>query len=278
MVRRLVAAALAALGLMAAGEAAAQARCTAEVLEGAVDSYLKAQGRGDASVMSLASPVRYVENRKAADLATGILKSPLKIDFSRTLMDTQACETFTEVVVTDPAHPYVLGVRLKVVGGKVAEIETLVTDEGDWLFKPANTLKYASAEKWTAIPPAQRADRKTLIAAADAYLDYFDDKSVVVPWGTPCNRLEGGLYFGKGAPDDSCNVGVPANIKLTDRHYVVDEEIGAVVAILNFGPSGLPDSHLFRVENGKIRYIHTITVCPTPNCGFPTPPQLAAQN
>jgi hypothetical protein len=274
----MVAAALAAGGLLTAGESQAQGRCAAEVLEAAVDSYLKAQGRGDPSVMALASPVKYVENRKAAPLASGILRSPLKIDFSRTLMDTAQCETFTEVIVTDPAHPYVLGVRLKVVGGKVAEIETLVTDEGDWLFKPANTLKYSSAETWSAIPAGQRADRKTLIAAADAYLDYFDDKSVVVPWGTPCNRLEGGLFFGKGQPDDSCNVGVPANIKLTNRHYVVDEEIGAVVAILDFGPSGLPDSHLFRVENGKIRYIHTITVCPTPNCGFPIPPQLAAQN
>ena len=50
------------------------------------------------------------------------------------------------------------------------------------------------------IPEADRDSRETLIKAADAYLNLFNDKSVVVPWGTPCVRLEGGLYTGKGAP------------------------------------------------------------------------------
>jgi hypothetical protein len=46
---------------------------------------------------------------------------------------------------------------------------------------------------------------------------------------------------------------------------VVDETIGAVVAFCTFGAgsaaggSGAPDTHLFRVENGKLRYVHTLT-------------------
>jgi hypothetical protein len=54
---------------------------------------------------------------------------------------------------------------------------------------------------------------------------------------------------------------------------VVDPEIG-VVALSRFSDNQLPDSHLFRLENGKIRYVHTLTVCTIPNCGFQLPAQL----
>jgi hypothetical protein len=67
----------------------------------------------------------------------------------------------------------------------------------------------------------------SIIAAANAYLNYFDNKKVVVPWGAPRARLEGGLYSGKGAvgqatPEDTCNVGVPNGVKLIERVYMVD--------------------------------------------------------
>ena len=50
-----------------------------------------------------------------------------------------------------------------------------------------------------------------------------------------------------------------------NRRFVVDETIGAVVVYCTFGAggpnggSGAPDTHLFRVENGKLRYVHTLT-------------------
>ena len=252
--------------------------CTRHRLQAAVDSYIAAQTKGDPSLMALASPFKYVENRKDADLEASVLKSPQKIDFHRSLFDTKACETFTEVIITDPAHPYVLGINLRLKGHKIAAIHALVTDEGDWFFSPASALKYSPAEDWGVIPKKKRDSRETLRAAANAYLDRFSDKTVQVPWGTPCRRLEGGLYFGTGAPDDSCNVGVPDNVPITERHFVVDPDIGAVVGLVLFGAqsdaAGLPDSHLFRVEGGKLRFVHTITVCSTFNCGFPLPKQL----
>lgn len=87
-----------------------------------------------------------------------------------------------------------------------------------------------------------------------------------MPWGTPCARLEGGAYTGKGAASDSCNVGVPSGVKLVNRQYVVDEEYGTVDVMMDFGGTvggagGLPDSHEFRVEAGKLRYVHTLSSC-----------------
>ena len=87
-----------------------------------------------------------------------------------------------------------------------------------------------------------------------------------MPWGYPCNRTEGGACTpAEGAADDCCDVGVPSGVNIANRHFVVDETIGAVVAFCTFGAgnaaggSGAPDTHLFRVENGKLRYVHTMT-------------------
>lgn len=254
----------------------AQAPCSRVDLQGAVDAYLAAQKSGNPAKLPLAASAKYIENTVATPLEKGIVKSALKIDFSRSLLDTTICETFTEVIVTDKSHPYVLGVRTKVSSRKISELETLVTDADDWLFNADNYLKYSPAENWGTIPAASRDSRQTLIAAAGAYFDVFDDNNVKVPWGTPCNRLEGGIRTGRGQPDDSCNVGVPSGMKLTNRRFIADPDIGAVVGFIRW-PSGVPDSHLFRVESGKLRFVHSLTVCTVPNCGFPQRAPAAAK-
>jgi len=257
-------------------QALAQASCTRSDLESAVDKYLAAQRAGNPASLPLASSAKYIENTQPSALDKGILKTALKIDFNRSLLDTQICETFTEVIVTDKSHPYVLGVRLKIANRNISELETLVTDADDWLFNADNYLKYSSTEDWKPIPAASRDTRQTLIAAATAYFDVFNDNNVKVPWGTPCNRLEGGLRTGRGQPDDTCNVGVPSGMKLTERRFIADPEIGAVVGFIRW-PTGVPDSHLFRVENGKLRFVHSLTVCTVPNCGFAQRPPAAGR-
>ncbi|HEX5108845.1 MAG TPA: hypothetical protein VFV95_10380 [Vicinamibacterales bacterium] len=251
--------------------ALAQPACTRADLQSAVDGYLAAQRSGNPAALPLAASAKYIENTQSSLIDKGIVKSPLKIDFSRSLLDATICETFTEVIVTDKSHPYVLGVRLKVASQKIAELETLVTDADDWLFNADTYLKYSSAENWGVVPAASRDSRETLIAAANAYFEVFNDNTVKVPWGTPCNRLEGGIRTGRGQPDDSCNVGVPSGMKLTERRFIADPEIGAVVGFIRW-PTGVPDSHLFRVESGTLRFVHSLTVCTVPNCGFATRP------
>jgi hypothetical protein len=51
--------------------------------------------------------------------------------------------------------------------------------------------------------------------------------------------------------------------------------MGTVVGLANFGAeNGWPDSHMFRLENGKIRFVHTLTVCPG-GCKLPDPKEKA---
>lgn len=249
--------------VLAPAASLAQVACTRDGLQAATNLYLDAQTKGDTSGLPLATGLAYIENMQVVDIKSGVIQKALKIDFHRTLIDQATCQTFTEVIVTDKTHPYVLGTRLRVNHDKIVEIESMVTQEGDWLFNADNYYKWSPTEDWGVIPPDQRDTRDTLVAAANAYLDAFLEKKVdLVPWGYPCNRTEGGIRTGKGLPTDSCSVGVPAGVNIVARRFVVDETIGAVVTFCNFGVGGLADTHLFRVEHGKLRYVHTLTHVP----------------
>jgi hypothetical protein len=261
----------------AASLTAAKVGCTRANLQGTVDRYLEALKKGNASLMPLATKAKYIENRKEMPFNEGIWKTALNIDFHRSLLDVETCETFTEIIHTSSSHPYVIGTRLKIEDSKIAEVEALVTDKGDWLFNAYNYLKYSSQEKWGILQAAQRSDRQTLIQAANAYFDVFTDRSATsrVPWGIPCARLEGGAYTNeKGDPNASCTGGPPlqgGSLKIVNRRYIVDLDMGTVVGLVDFGEKdGWPDSHAFRLESGKIRYVHTLTVCPV-NCDIPAP-------
>jgi hypothetical protein len=252
--------------LLAPTVASAQISCSREGLQRAVDLYIAAQTTGDTSGMPLAMGLGYMENVAPAAINNGLIKKAMKIDHHRSLLDTANCQTFTEVIVTDKANPYVLGTRLRVNGDKIAEIEILWTTTGYWLFNADAYLQWSSSEKWDAIPADRRDTRDTLVAAANAYLDAFlEGKKELVPWGYPCNRTEGGMHTGNGSPMDSCDVGVPSGVNISNRRFVVDATIGSVVVFCTFGAgnpnggSGAPDTHLFRVEGGKLRYVHTLT-------------------
>jgi hypothetical protein len=242
-----------------------EAECTRAVLQSAVDDYVAAQEAGDPSKMHFATTVKYIQDMEEISKEEGIWNTPLPIAFHRSFLDVKTCMTFTEVIVTEGDHPYVLGTRLKVEDGEISEIHSLVTDKDDWLFNADNYLKYSTAEDWRVLNPEERVSREELIAAGNAYFDHFSDQSVDIPFNTPCARLEGGLYTTPDFddPNASCDIGFPENgtLPMTGRSYVVDEDMGTVNIFLHFGnPPGAPDSHTFRLVNGKIRYVHTLTL------------------
>ncbi len=263
-----------ATGLLAPSTAVAQPpaqapgpiSCTRGGLQNAVDLYIAAQTSGDKSGLPLPGGMGYWENAARVDIETGIINTAMEIDHHRSMFDESSCQTFTEVIVTDEATPYVLGTRMRINHDKIAEIEIVWTTTGYWLFNADAYLEYSSAENWDPIPAENRNTYGELVSAANAYLDAFlEGKIDQVPWGFPCVRIEGGAYTGRGSPADSCEVGVPAGVNIANRHFVVDEVTGSVVVFCTFGAggpnggSGSADTHLFRVENGKLRYAHTLT-------------------
>lgn len=239
--------------------------CQRGGLQHAVRLYLAAQAKGDISILPLANGVSYQENMKPADIKTGFITKPLVIDKTLSIYDDASCQTFTEVIVSDSANnkanPYVVGVRLRVNHDKIAEVEVITTTTGYWLFNADNYLEYTSKENWGPIPADRRNTRAELVRGANAYMDAFlEGKTDLVPWGYPCVRVEGGMTTSQGTEADTCEAGMPAGVNIVERRFVVDEVLGAVVVWCKFGGlNGAPDTHLFRMENGKLRYVHTVT-------------------
>jgi hypothetical protein len=243
--------------------------CDRATLQTLADKYVQAQQEGLPLRIPMGNWVVYTENGALSTMSQGVLSTELKVAWHRALLDEKQCKVFLEMVAPDGDHPHVIAVQFNGFGGNGSNFLVIDTDKDDWLFDASYTLKYSQAEDWSEIPADKRATPAELQAAADAYLDYFKDKTAKVPWGTPCARLEGSAYTAKGTPQDSCNVGVPENIDMAERSYVIDPTIGAVDVMLKMGPNKRPDSHVFRIENGRIRFIHTVTNCgKDENCGF----------
>ncbi|KAH8886041.1 hypothetical protein GQ53DRAFT_876359 [Thozetella sp. PMI_491] len=253
----------------------ASATCTRATLQGAATEYIKALISGQPPPTF--SNVSYSENDTPIAFKSGVFSEPVAIDWSRIIYDTTQCATAIELNAASNKHPYVIVTRMLLVSDKVASIQSVVSDDGDWLFNATLHLQYAQQEKWDPIPEDKRDTREVLKAAADAYLDSWTDNTLPVPFGTPCTRLEGGLYTGAAnSTANSCKMGVfPEKFKVGNRRYTIDEEYGAVDILNGFPwlektkPSTFetPSTNFYRVEGGKIRYIHEITICQTRNCG-----------
>jgi hypothetical protein len=253
-------------------------KCTREKLQDAAKSYIEAQESGNISKMVLSPDVKFFENMIETTRDNGLWNTPLPVALHRSIYDTGRCRTFSEVIVTEGGHPYVIGTRLEVDNdGRITRIDSLVTDKEDWLFNAEDYLKYSSAEDWPVLPLDDRVSRQDLIDAANQYFDFvFMDEGIRPPWGTPCARLEGGAYTNPDGNDkDNCQIPSPlGRLPIVDRTYVVDEEMGTVNVFCRFGAStnGMPDSHTFRLVKGKYRWIHTLSVNLTP------PPAAVPEN
>ena len=197
--------------------------CTGAELKAATDAYVDAQRRGDISGLPLAANAHFLENMATVERDKGLWNTRLPVADALSFHDAVRCKTFTQIIVTEGGHPYVIGTRLYLHAGKIGRVDSLVTDKGDWLFNANAYLHYSSKEDWTDLHRYQKTAPAEMIRGANAYLDSFSDKFSEVPWGIPCARLEGGAYTNRsGDPHASCEVGIPGGVlhrqpRLRDR-------------------------------------------------------------
>jgi hypothetical protein len=241
--------------------------CTMDELKAATAAYVEAQKTGKIDGLPLDAKAHFLENMNTLEKSAGLWNTALPIAHAMSLHDPLRCKTFTELVVTQGGHPYVIGTRLYLHQGKVIRVDSLVTKPGDWLFNANAYLKYTAAENWQPLMKYQHTAPAEMIRGANAYLDAFADKFTDIPWGQPCARLEGGAYTNReNKPDASCEVGIPAGtLYIVNRDYLIDPEMGVINVFCRFGSStGGPDSHSFRFIDGRIRGVHTLSALPGP--------------
>jgi len=250
--------------------------CTRALLLEAADAYVAAQtaGKLDPLQAVLAANWTFEENNKVIDPKKSVVATKaLKIDHRRTNVDLVLCATYTELIAASPANPYVIGTQIHHdADRKVRLIDSIASTTNSWIFDAKKTLDYVLQEKWDPIPEDKWDSREAIQSAGDAYMDLWSSSTAEakIPWGTPCTRLEGSAYTGKGRPDDSCKPGIPSNHNQAPnsrRRYVIDQSMGSVSILCVWEHMmNAADSHEFRLENGKLRYVHTMTECGGKTC------------
>lgn len=248
------------------------AACTREALLSTASKFIAAVSAGNITSLPLSSTnFTYQENNKASTLthAGGPFAQPLKVDLSRSTADTVACASYTLIISSSGSKPFVLATQLRhgpetdPDPSTITLIDTIAATTGSLFFNAKKTLDYIQKETWTPIvAESDRPSRELLRKVGDAYLDMWTDAQAAgtIPWGTDCERVEGSQYT------RPCGANVPKGGSKTNngmRRYVIDEVVGSVDVLCSFDALGnpkYPDSHEIRVEGGKVKYVHTVTV------------------
>ncbi len=239
------------------------ATCTRADLTKIVDNYFKVVETHNMSALATTGNLRITENGAEIKPGEGLLKSGGKTLLRRDVIDSERCamvaEAVTEETIDGAQTMAVMAVRLKVDGGKVSEIETIVTREKEQarFYRPKDLLATADQDWTTPLPAAARKSRDYMNDVANKYFSAFGNKEAEEgPYAEVCHRWEGGLQT--TLKDGKCSPKfMPAGIKHTHRRFpVTDLEKGITAAFVNFG-GALPDVHIFKFnEKGEVHWIN----------------------
>jgi len=287
----------------AARAAAAEARaqhCDRSCLEGFVDRYLDALVAKDPSRLPVASNVKFTENGQRLALGDGLWGTIDRLQGYRlTFADPQAGEVGYFGTIEESGRDQILGLRLKVVHGRLSEIESLVVrPKPGVVFGAPKDLKLDPLLT-TALAPGARRSRAELIRIANSYFEgLVKATEKLTPFADDCLRIENGVVTANNPNPHpqmkmwhlGCHAQFATHFSqfithIRDRRFpVVDEERGLVLALGFFDHAGRmktqrladgtiapvpPDmqvpftfeiAELFKIEAGKIRRIQALVI------------------
>jgi hypothetical protein len=272
------------LGSLSATTAHAQIGCDRACLTAYVDLYFNALIANDASPVPLASNAKITHNAQAMTLGETFWDSADATVYRWDIVNEHRGDTGTEAVIQNAdGTSTMLMVRLKVINGAIAEVETIKANEGDAdrLWGPEQ-LTAVSPNLTLSIPEAEQDSYYRLIAAGEGYWRAFQTN------GTPnyhradllpdSTRWENGLQT-TGLVRDGQFVTTASGFdagrfigrNIWDRRYpVVDTERGIVLSIVRFGLKDGMESQsvatsnsrlvgeFFAVQSGMISEVHAV--------------------
>jgi hypothetical protein len=174
-------------------EERAPSHCPRHCMEGLIDRYVAALARHDPSGLPLARDVRFTENAQQIAIGEGLWRTA-----------TQAPQTF-KIYGVDPMTgqagliglmkeqgvPVLLALRLKVVNGRIIEVEHLIARDLAPTALP--NLVTPRAALLADVPAAERTPREDMINAVDSYFDAITHgDGSIAPFAEDCERHENG--------------------------------------------------------------------------------------
>jgi len=234
--------------------------CDRACLEGVVSDYLNALVAHDPGRLKVTSSVKYAENDQIMPLGKGEWQIVGALGkYRHVFADPQNGQVAAITTITEHGVGAIYAIRLKVVGGRLSEIETQISRDalGAGRYEKMGRPEAVWLE---AVPAAQRIPRAKLIAQTDRYytgMERNDPKGDYSFFDKDCNRLEHanqttnvktGEAYGHSNDTAFASLTCEAQFqtgflgfvtKIRDRRYpVVDEERQAVFALTMFDHNG----------------------------------------
>ena len=216
-------------------------------LYAAADTYLKALSAKDVSQVAWADHVVFTENNVQLALGDGLWNTVTKVrpEYDLKCADTATGQVSWFGIVEESGDAAVMGLRLRVEGGRIAEAETIVCRPSE--LGPFPKIDDAARPRGLMledVPADKRTPRHRMIALADGYFDtlQLNDGELFTHFTDDCDRIENGLQttntdiegypIARMGTADQFRLGQYVyDDRLRDRRYpLVDEEKGIVCA------------------------------------------------
>ena len=219
-----------------------------EALYGHADSYLAALAARDPSRPDWADHVAFTENNVRLMVGDGLWNtvSAVRPDYDLKIADPEIGQVAWFGIVEEHGHPAIMALRLRIAGGGIAEVETVVCRSMEFGPFPSIETYVAPRPLMLAdVPPAQRRPRARMISIADGYFDtlQLNDGTLFTEFTDDCDRVENGLQTTnnpniEGYPIAAMGCAEQFRLgqyiyddRLRDRRFpLVDEEKGIVLA------------------------------------------------
>ncbi len=250
--------------LGASSFASAATKCDRACLVKLMDQYLAAVVKHDPAGVPLAGDVKLVENLIATPMGTGFWETATggPTDFKIYVADPVAEQIGFMGVMQDKNKPVLLGARLKLVNGKITEIDHMVSPLNGPL--PAGLMKPRPGLV-TKLAGSDRTSRAQMLKAANGYYEAIEQSDGnAAPFADECQRRENGITsannqdappanapqapgsmaaYGRMKCGEQLSTGIMGYItKINQRRlFAVDEEMGLVMAYSMFNHDGEPD-------------------------------------
>ena len=221
---------------------------TRENLYAHAEAYLDALDAKDPSRLAWAGDAAFSENNVRLEVGDGLWNtvSGVRRSYDLKIADPATQQVAWFGIVEERGHPAIMGLRLAIGGGGIAEAETIVCRSMEFGPFPSIETYIAPRPLMLAdVPEAQRRPRANMIRVANGYFDtlQLNDGTLRTEFTDDCDRVENGLQTtnnpniegypiaAMGCADQFRQGQYIYDDRLRDRRFpLVDEEKGIVLA------------------------------------------------
>ena len=158
-----------------------------------MEKYLDAMVKHDPASVPIAEDVKFVENTEVTPIGKGLWETATgaPTQFRIFVPDTVAGQVAFMGVIEENNVKVILGARLKVVDGKITEIDHLVIHSNGKPLNPnMNQVRHSFLET---VSPGERVTREEMLKIANSYyIALTGENGNLAPFAEECQRRENG--------------------------------------------------------------------------------------